>query len=73
MDEFTRNLDDLLYLSAKKYNLVTHLKKNYKENIHYIIKKHKVRCSPRADKIKMLFYLHFYFYGIIIFNIREKY
>ena len=39
MDEFTRNLDDLLYLSAKKYNLVRNLKKNYKENIHYIIKK----------------------------------
>ena len=37
--EFTRNLDDLLYLSPAKYNLTRYLKKNYKESIHYIIKK----------------------------------
>ena len=36
MNEFNCNLDELLYLS-KKHNLVFHLKKNYKENIHYIV------------------------------------
>jgi very-short-patch-repair endonuclease len=38
MNDFNRNLDELLYLS-KKHNLVFHLKKNYKENFHYIILK----------------------------------
>ena len=38
MSEFTRNLDDLLYLSNKKHCLTRFLAKNYKENIHYIIK-----------------------------------
>ena len=35
-NDFTKNLDDLLYLTAKT-NLARHLTKNYKENIHYII------------------------------------
>jgi very-short-patch-repair endonuclease len=33
---FTRNLDELLHLSSQKYRLTTHLKKNYRENVHYI-------------------------------------
>ena len=36
MTEFTRNLDDLLYLSTSKHKLVGHLQKNYRENIHFI-------------------------------------
>ena len=36
MNEFTRNLDELLYLSGTKNNMVRHLRKNYRENIHYI-------------------------------------
>ena len=36
---FTRNIEELLYLSKQKIKLVENLKKNYKENIHYIIKK----------------------------------
>jgi very-short-patch-repair endonuclease len=34
--QFTRNLDELLSLASKKVNLVHHLKKNYRENVHYI-------------------------------------
>ena len=34
--QFTRNLDELLSLARKKHNLVHHLKKNYRENVHYI-------------------------------------
>ena len=34
--QFTRNLDELLHLSSQKYRLTTHLKKNYRENVHYI-------------------------------------
>jgi hypothetical protein len=33
---FTRNLDELLSLTSQKVNLVHHLKKNYRENVHYI-------------------------------------
>ena len=39
MSEFTRNLDELLYLSPAKFNLTRYLMKNFKENIHYIIEK----------------------------------
>ena len=35
MDIFTRNLEELSFLTMKD-RLVSHLKKNYKENIHYI-------------------------------------
>jgi very-short-patch-repair endonuclease len=34
--KFTRNLDELLHLSSQKYRLTTHLKKNYRENVHYV-------------------------------------
>jgi hypothetical protein len=40
-EKFSKNLDELLYLSSKKCHLTHHLKKNYKENIHYIIEKNK--------------------------------
>lgn len=36
MTEFTRNLDELMHLSTQKVNLVNHLQKNYRENIHFI-------------------------------------
>jgi very-short-patch-repair endonuclease len=38
MSVFTHNLDDLLYLSTQKVSIVHHLKKNYKENVHFIKK-----------------------------------
>jgi len=37
MSKFTRNLDELLHIASKKVHIANHLKKNYKENIHYII------------------------------------
>jgi very-short-patch-repair endonuclease len=36
-NDFTKNLDDLLYLTSQKRNLTKHLTTNYKENVHYII------------------------------------
>jgi hypothetical protein len=39
MSLYTRNVEELLYLSKSKCKLVHNLKKNYKENIHYIIEK----------------------------------
>jgi very-short-patch-repair endonuclease len=41
MNLYSRNLEELLYLSTKKDKLVHNLKKNYKENVHYIIEKNK--------------------------------
>ena len=38
MSEFTKDLDELAH-NNKKCNLTRYLKKNYRENIHYIIKK----------------------------------
>jgi len=49
MCEFSRNLDELLHLS-KKYNIVHHLKKNYKENIHYIITNFDFTTLDKKEK-----------------------
>ena len=38
MSEFTKDLDELAH-NNKKCNLTRYLKKNYKENVHYIVKK----------------------------------
>jgi hypothetical protein len=46
MSLYTRNLEELLYIASQKNNLISNLKKNYKENVHYIIEKNSL------DKIK---------------------
>jgi very-short-patch-repair endonuclease len=43
MTLYTRNLDELFYITIHKHNLVRNLIKNYKENIHYIITKNNVK------------------------------
>ena len=45
MSLFTRNIEELLYLTKQKIRLVEHLIKNYKEGTHYIIEKnnHKIK------------------------------
>ena len=49
MSEFNRNLDELLHLS-KKHNIVHHLKKNYKENVHYIIGNSNLHNPDKTEK-----------------------
>ena len=51
MNEFSRNLDELLYLSLNKDNIARHLKKNYRENIHYIIEKSNLNNQDKTEKI----------------------
>jgi very-short-patch-repair endonuclease len=46
---FTRNLDELLSLARQKHNLVHHLKKNYRENVHYIETKTKTVNLPKKN------------------------
>ena len=41
MSLYTRNIEELLYLTKQKIHIVHNLKKNYKENVHYIIEKNK--------------------------------
>lgn len=76
-EKFTKNLDDLLYLSSQKNNLVLYLKKNYSENIHYIkIKKQPiVKLTPRGGHNKDTYLLTEKVFELIknSFNIRNKY
>jgi very-short-patch-repair endonuclease len=75
MSIFTHNLNDLLYLSSTKQNLVKHLKKNYKENIHYIIKKNKIYKSNNGGQNEIIFLLTEKTYEILknSYNIRNRY
>ena len=50
MDIFTRNLEELLYLATSKDKLASNLKKNYKENIHYISKKYEKNKDDTVKK-----------------------
>jgi len=43
MSQFNKDFDELLYLTNNKCQLVNHLRKNYKENVHYIIDNSKVK------------------------------
>jgi very-short-patch-repair endonuclease len=50
MDEFSRNLDELLYLSKQKDKITRHLKKNYRENVHYIIGNSNLHNQDKKEK-----------------------
>ena len=74
MSEFTHNLDDLLYLSSKKINITRHLKKNYRENIHYIIEKNKNTLTHGGHN-KIVFMLTEQTFELLknSFNLRNRY
>jgi very-short-patch-repair endonuclease len=50
MYEFSRNLDELLYLSTQKVKITMHLKKNYRENVHYIIEHSNLNNQDKKGK-----------------------
>ena len=50
MSLYTRNIEEILYLSKSKDRLVHNLKKNYKENIHYIIEKNNYNYNNNNIK-----------------------
>ena len=54
--DFTKNLDDLLYLTAKNH-LTNHLTKNYKENVHYIIDHNFEKKYQRGGHNKVMYML----------------
>jgi very-short-patch-repair endonuclease len=47
---FTRNIEELVYLATTKDKLVRNLKKNYKENVHYISKKYEKNIYDTVKK-----------------------
>jgi len=52
-----RNLEELLYLTSQKVELVRHLTKNYKENIHYIIERNKFKQIKKHGGQNKITYL----------------
>jgi very-short-patch-repair endonuclease len=57
MSEFVRNLEELLFLVSVKCRLVTHLTKNYRENIHYIIERNKFKTIKQNGGQNKITYL----------------
>jgi hypothetical protein len=58
MSLYTHNVEELTaYLACQKGQIVMHLKKNYKENIHYIIENNKpniIKQNGGQNKINFL-------------------
>jgi len=75
MSEFTKNLDELLHITNQKHNLTKHLQKNYKENIHYIIKSVDTNNRKRGGHNKRIFLLTESTFELLknSYNIRNKY
>ena len=73
--QFTRNLDELLHLSSQKYRLTTHLKKNYRENVHYIETKPANPSKQNGGQNKITFMLTEEAFEIFknSFNMRNRY
>lgn len=73
--QFTRNLDELLSLARQKHNLVHHLKKNYRENVHYIRTKTANPSKQNGGHNKITFMLTEEAFEIFknSFNLRNRY
>ena len=76
MSLFTRNLDELLFLtkSNTKHLIVRNLKKNYKENVHYIIDKNKNK-KQNGGQNKIEYYLTEEAFELLknSYNLRNRY
>lgn len=76
MSEFTRNLDELLYLSTQKFNIIRYLKKNFRENSHYIIDPDRVKNNKKyGGQNKITFMLTEDAYDLVknSYNLRNRY
>jgi very-short-patch-repair endonuclease len=79
MSTFTRNLDELSYLSNYKDKIARHLKKNYKENIHYIVEKFDFKNQDikerRGGHNKIIYLLTEQAFELLrnSFNLRNRY
>ena len=79
MSLYTRNVEELLYLTTQKIHIVQNLKKNYKENIHYIIEKNNnnnnnnIKKNGGQNKINYLLTEEAFELLKNSFNLRNKY
>jgi very-short-patch-repair endonuclease len=75
MSEFTKDLDDLLHLSSQKVHLVSHLKKNYRENVHYVSLKCNAKSKQNGGQNKITFMLTEKAFELLqnSFNLRNRY
>ena len=75
MSEFTKDLDELMYLTGKKVNLVRFLKKNYRENVHYISLKYDTKPKQNGGQNKITFMLTEKAFELLqnSFNLRNRY
>ena len=73
--QFTRNLDELLSLARQKHNLVHHLKKNYRENVHYNVTRPASLPKKYGGHNKITFMLTEEAFEIFknSFNLRNRY
>lgn len=73
--QFTRNLDELLSLASQKVNLVHHLKKNYRENVHYNVTRTANLPKQNGGHNKITFMLTEEAFEIFknSFNMRNRY
>jgi very-short-patch-repair endonuclease len=72
---FTRNIDELLYLTGKKENIARHLKKNYKAGVHYIVEKTKYAVKQNGGQNKMDYLLTEEAFELLknSYNLRNRY
>ena len=76
MSLYTRNIEELLYLTKQKIDIVRNLKKNYKENIHYIIEKNNynnIKKYGGHNKINYLLTEEAFELFKNSYNLRNKY
>ena len=76
MSLYTRNIEELLYLTTQKIHIVHNLKKNYKENVHYIIETNKynnIKKYGGHNKINYLLTEETFELLKNSFNLRNKY
>jgi very-short-patch-repair endonuclease len=78
VEDFTKSLDDLIpILNSKKVRIVQHLKKNYKEKVHYIIDNSikKTTSFRSGGHNKITYMLSEYTFELLknSYNIRNRY
>jgi len=75
MTEFTRDLEELLYLTNKKVTLTKYLEKNYIKDTHYIVTKIKLKNHNRGGHNKIVYMLTEKAFELIknSYNLRNRY
>ena len=75
MSEFTKNLDEIVHIAGKKVHLTNHLQKNYRKNVHYIIKSLDKKDYKQGGHNKRIFLLTETAFELLknSYNLRNRY